>query len=135
MSATVLVVEDNEIAGEVVRMSLESRNYEVHVMATGRLATEWMSNNRCDLILLDLMLPDIDGRLLVEILRRLPGGDRTPIIAFSAYASRLEDLRRNGAPFDGYLAKPVEPEALIAFVGDHLEAVSPGKREAPQFSK
>jgi CheY-like chemotaxis protein len=123
--AIILVVEDNWIAGEIVRTALESRGHSVLLATTGKLAMEWMSERRCDLILLDLMLPDIDGAQLVEILRRLPGGDRIPILAFSAFVSRLEDLRRNGAPFDAYIAKPVEPEDLIRIVEEKLNRPSP----------
>ena len=89
---------------------------------TGRMAMECLSAQSCDLILLDLMLPDIDGAQLVQVLRRLPGGEHIPILAFSAFVSRLEDLRRNGAPFDGYIAKPVEPEDLIRIVEERLAA-------------
>lgn len=120
MTTIILVVEDNWIAGEVVRTALESRGHSVLLASTGRLAMEWMSNQNCDLILLDLMLPDTDGAQLVQILRRLPGGDRVPILAFSAFVSRLNDLERSHAPFDGYIAKPVEPEDLIRIVEQHL---------------
>jgi CheY-like chemotaxis protein len=118
--STVLVVEDNWIAGEIVRTALESRGHVVRLATTGRQAMEWMSNERSDLILLDLMLPDVDGAQLVHVLRRLPGGAEIPIVAFSAFVSRLDDLRRSGAPFNGYLAKPVEPEELIKSVEKHL---------------
>ena len=121
MSAIILVVEDNWIAAEVVRTALESRRHVVLLAATGKTAMEWMSNQHCDLILLDLMLPDIDGAQLLEVFRRLPGGDRIPILAFSAFASRLEDLRRNGSSFNAYIAKPVEPEDLIRIVESYLD--------------
>lgn len=122
MTAIILVVEDNWIAGEVARTALESRGHSVLLATTGRIAMEWMSNQPCDLILLDLMLPDIDGAQLVQIFRRLPGGASIPILAFSAFANRLDDLRRNGSPFDAYIAKPVEPEELIRIVEEHVEA-------------
>ena len=130
MGTQVLVVEDNWIAAEVVRAALESRGHTVLQATTGRQAMEWMSNQNCALILLDLMLPDVDGAQLVEVLRRLPGGADLPILAFSAFVSRLDDLRRNGAPFDGYISKPVEPEDLIRIVEVHLDRGRP-KGEAP----
>jgi CheY-like chemotaxis protein len=120
VSSIILVVEDNWIAAEIVSTTLESRGHSVVLATTGRMAMESLSVQSCDLILLDLMLPDIDGAQLVQVLRRLPGGDRIPILAFSAFVSRLEDLRRHGAPFDGYIAKPVEPEDLIRIVEESL---------------
>lgn len=124
MSYLIFAVEDNPIAGEIVQTALESRGHSVALVSTGRHAIEWLSNNRCDLILLDLMLPDADGGQLVEVLRRLPNGADIPILAFSAFASKLADLRRSGAPFDGYIAKPVEPEELIRIVERHMQAAT-----------
>ncbi|MBS1824471.1 MAG: response regulator [Acidobacteria bacterium] len=122
MSYLIFAVEDNPIAGEIVQTALESRGHKVALVETGRNAIEWLSNNRCDLILLDLMLPDADGGQLVEVLRRLPNGGKVPILAFSAFGSKLAELRRSGAPFDGYIAKPVEPEELIRLVESHMLA-------------
>jgi len=116
MAAHILVVEDNLIAAEIARAALEGRGHAVRHVPTGKLAIEAMSNGPCDLVLLDLLLPDIDGDALVERLRHLPGGDRTPILAFSAFSSRLDDLRRRHAPFDAYIAKPVEANDLILAV-------------------
>jgi CheY-like chemotaxis protein len=120
MASNILVVEDNWIAAEIARTALESRGHSVRLAHTGKLAVEMMSNHPCDLILLDLMLPDIDGAALVERLRLLPGGDHIPILAFSAFVSRLDELRRRNAPFDAYITKPVEPEDLIQTVERNL---------------
>ena len=127
MKANILLVEDNWIAAEVVRTVLESRGHAVMLATTGRQAMEWMSYQSYDLILLDLMLPDVDGSQLVQIMRRLPGCELIPILAFSAFVSRLEDLKRKGAKFDAYIAKPVETEDLIRVVEEHLvQTVAPG---------
>ncbi len=117
----VLVVEDNWITGEIARTALESRGFSVMVAPTGRIGLQLMSNHTCDLVLLDLMLPDIDGAELLERLRGLPGGDATPILAFSAFLSRMEDLRKRGARFTGYVAKPIEPQELLEIVEGHLK--------------
>jgi CheY-like chemotaxis protein len=120
VKANILLVEDNWIAAEVVQTVLESRQHTVILATTGRQAMEWISYQSYDLILLDLMLPDVDGAQLVQILRRLPGCERIPILAFSAFVARLEDLKRQGAKFDAYISKPVEPEDLIRVVEENL---------------
>ncbi|MFN0168721.1 MAG: response regulator [Bryobacteraceae bacterium] len=117
----VLVVEDNWITGEIVRTTLESRGYSVLLAPTGRMGMQLMSNHTCELVLLDLMLPDGDGAELLERLRQLPGGDRIPILAFSAFLSRMEDLRKRKARFNGYVAKPIEPHELLKVVEEHLK--------------
>lgn len=122
MPGTILIVEDNWIAGEIARTALESRGHTVALVTTGRLAMEWIGNNRCDLVLMDLMLPDVDGAQLLDIMRHLPGTESLPILAFSAFVSRLEDLRRGGARFDDYIAKPVEPEDLIRIIEEKLNS-------------
>jgi CheY-like chemotaxis protein len=120
MTTNILVVEDNWIAAEMVRMVLESRGYSVLVATTGRQAMEWISLQEYHLILLDLMLPDVDGAQLLQILRRLPGCEDIPIVAFSAFVSRLNDLKSQGAGFDDYIAKPVEPQELIRVIDANL---------------
>lgn len=120
MATNILVVEDNWIAAEVVRTVLESRGHKVLLATTGRQAMECISNQGYDLVLVDLMLPDVDGEQLMQIFRRLPGGDKTPIVAFSAFVSRLNDLRRQGSGFNDYIAKPVEPEELIGVIEANL---------------
>jgi len=113
-------VEDNWITCEIVRSALTSRGHLVLVATTGMAAVEAMANNECQVILLDLMLPDIDGAVLLESLRRLPGGDKIPILAFSAFVTRMEELKKHGARFDDYIAKPVEPTDLIRIIEGYL---------------
>lgn len=120
-TVSILVVEDNWVAREIVKTALESRGYSVLLAANGKTAVEIMASRACDLVLLDLMLPDVEGATLLERLRRLPGGEEIPILAFSAFVSRLEDLRKMGARFNGYIAKPVEPQDLIRIVEEHLK--------------
>lgn len=118
--ATILVIDDNRVACEIVSAALGSRGHTVLVASTGNAGMEMLSTARVDLLLLDLMLPDVDGAVLLERIRRLPGGDSVPILAFSAFVSRLEELQRKSAPFNGYIAKPVEPQQLILIVEKHL---------------
>jgi CheY-like chemotaxis protein len=122
MPSRILVVEDNWIAAEIARTALESRGHTVMLAPTGKAAMELMGNHSFDAALLDLMLPDTDGAELVERLRRLPAGREIPILAFSAFVSRLKELRRKGAPFNAYIAKPVEPQELIRIVEERLAA-------------
>jgi len=77
------------------------------------------------------MLPDVDGAVLIDRMRQLPGGEVIPILAFSAFISRLEELQRKNAPFNGYIAKPVEPARLIEIVEKRL--MSGGNDDVPQL--
>jgi CheY-like chemotaxis protein len=66
-----------------------------------------MSNTRPDLVLQDLALPDVDGLSLARKLRELPGRDDVPIVAFSAFISRLEEARATSDVFRAFIPKPI----------------------------
>jgi diguanylate cyclase (GGDEF)-like protein/PAS domain S-box-containing protein len=129
-SASILVVDDNAIMRKMVRLTLESEGHVVHEAADGRSALEAMGQHRPDLVLQDLLLPDMDGFDLVRELRRLPGGADLPILAFSGFQSKLEQSRGLQAGFSDHLFKPVEPSQLVQTVEAHL----PRKKDAGQNS-
>lgn len=104
----------------MVRISLQSEGYEVWEAPTGQVALDMVQRQRPDLILQDLMLPDINGVDLVQQLRNTPGGAEIPIICFSGFVSRGEEARVAGAGFTDFLVKPVEPSQLVP---DDLEQI------------
>jgi len=119
MKHTILLIEDNAITSEFVRISLESSGYSVLEAPTGRAGIRMAVEHSPDLILQDLLLPDIDGFELAGRLRALPEAKSTPIIAFSAFHSKLEEAKMCTA-FTGYLSKPIEPTELIQAVANYL---------------
>jgi PAS domain S-box-containing protein len=116
---TILVVEDNPTTRKLVRFSLEKRGYAVLEAPDGRSALELMERAP-DLVLQDIVLPDMDGFVLVHELRARAGGRHTPILAFSGYVSQLEEQRIAEVGFDDVLIKPVEPSQLVALVEARL---------------
>ena len=119
-SRTVLAVEDNPITRKMVRVTLESEGYRVLEAGSGREAIRLMRDDRPDLVLQDLILPDMDGFAVLAELRALPGAAEVPILAFSGLLSQLEEARVSAAAFDDVLAKPVEPSRLVQVVRAHL---------------
>jgi two-component system cell cycle response regulator DivK len=119
MKPTVLVIEDNAITGEFVRLALESRGYSVLLAVNGKDGISMAIQHSPHLILQDLLLPDIDGLDLVERLRALPEVNRIPVLAFSAFRSKLDAAKLCPA-FTGYVPKPIEPLDLIQTVGRYL---------------
>ena len=110
---TILVVEDNHLTRKVVRIALKTEGYTVLEAPDGRCALELMAERLPDLVLQDLMLPDVDGFELLKRLRSMPGGMDVPILAFSAFVGKLEEARKLKLGFAGYIAKPIEPSQLI----------------------
>ena len=110
----VLAVDDEEHITELVAMALGFNGFEVQRAATGREALAAVQQRRPDLILLDVMLPDLDG---FEVARRLRSderaGTRVPVIfltARDATADKVEGLRLG---VDDYVTKPFSIEELV----------------------
>ena len=119
---TVLVIEDNPITRELVRVALATEGYEVLEAVDGRAAIELMERRTADLILQDLVLPDMHGLQLVTELRAVPGAANIPIIAMTGFLPKEEEARASAAGFSEYLIKPIDPSRLLetvrAYIGD-----------------
>lgn len=116
----ILVVEDNPITRKSVRAALQAEGYRVVEAEDGRSAVAKMKADAPDLVLLDLLLPDIHGADLIVRLRALPGGADVPILAFSGFVSKMEEARIAGAGFTDFLLKPIEPSRLVRTVANFL---------------
>ena len=112
MSVRVLVADDERAVRESLRRALVLEGYEVELASGGREALESVGNGRADVVVLDVLMPDIDG---LEVCRRLRGsGDRVPVLmltARDAVSDRVEGLE---AGADDYLVKPFDLDELIA---------------------
>lgn len=117
---TILVVEDNPVSRKAIRLTLQTAGYRVLEAADGRMALDLAAREDVDLILQDLLLPDIDGFDLVAQLRALSRGRQIAIVAFSGLLSKLERARITTAGFDDSIAKPIEPSRLIPLVRTFL---------------
>jgi two-component system cell cycle sensor histidine kinase/response regulator CckA len=127
-AGTVLVVEDNPITRKMIGVVLRAEGYRVLEAPDGRTAIDLMTSGNPDVILQDLLLPDIDGFELVKRLRRLPGGEQVAIIAVSGLSSRLDQIRVAGPEFNDFVMKPIEPSRLVRVVRTFLpqQKVTPG---------
>lgn len=119
-AAQVLVVEDNPITRKSVRLALHVEGYRVAEAGDGSTALELMRIDMPDLVLLDLLLPDIHGVDLLAQMRALPGGLDIPILAFSGFVSKMEEARVAGAGFTDFLMKPVQPSCLVRTLANFL---------------
>jgi diguanylate cyclase (GGDEF)-like protein len=132
MSQKILVIEDNSISRKMVRVALEAEDYAVIEAADGKTSLALMTEQMPDLVLQDLLLPDVNGFDLVTQLRALPGGASIPIVALTGLIAKADEMRVAAAPFTDYLFKPVEPSLLVSTIRAHLAsaqslAEKPGK--------
>jgi CheY-like chemotaxis protein len=127
--ATVLLVEDNPITRKLVRFALQPQDIELTEAVDGTTALELAATRQFDLILQDLVLPDMDGFTLVTALRAVPQSRTVPILAFSGLLSQLDEKRIAGAGFTDFVTKPIEPSKLLRIIRAHLPSA-----EAPRPS-
>ena len=111
MQTSVLIVEDEESIRESLKLNLELEGYDVSTVADGIHALQKIKSAYFDLIVLDIMLPEMDGIALCEAIRLQQ--NEVPILFLSAKNSpkdRIEGLRKGG---DDYLSKPFDLEELL----------------------
>jgi len=111
---TILVVEDEEDIRELLKYNLEKEGYQVFGAATGEEGLRAVRDRRPDLILLDLMLPGIDG---LEVCRRIRGEAQTrhlPIIMLTAKGEEADIVTGLELGADDYIVKPFSPRVLLA---------------------
>jgi two-component system, OmpR family, alkaline phosphatase synthesis response regulator PhoP len=117
---SILSVDDEKDVTDLVKFHLTRAGYHVVTAATGKEALDLVEVHTPDLILLDLMLPDIDGFGVCEILRRRNATATIPIVLLTAWATH--DARHLGLELGAldYLTKPFSPKELVARVGKLL---------------
>jgi len=110
---TILCVDDERDVTELVAFHLSKAGYAVNTAASGREALDSVQRRKPDLIVLDLMLPDIDGFGVCEILRRQTTTATIPIVILTAWATK--DARHLGLELGAldYLTKPFSPKELV----------------------
>jgi DNA-binding response OmpR family regulator len=109
----VLVVDDDERIRQLVRLYLERDGYRVEEAATGPAALQAAGSGRLDLVLLDVMLPGVDG---LEVCRRLREASDTPIMLLTARSGDSDKVVGLDIGADDYVVKPFSPRELMARV-------------------
>ncbi len=109
----ILIVEDDEGIRSFVQAELEHEGFGVNTAATGREALSVFESTKNDIILLDIMLPQLSG---LEVLRRIRKTSEVPVILVTARGETFDKVNGLDAGADDYLAKPFEIEELLARV-------------------
>lgn len=107
----VLIVEDDSGIADFLQLELEHEGFEVLHAEDGRKALELFESGAPDIILLDIMLPKLNG---LEVLRRIRKTSRVPVIMLTARGDTLDKVSGLDSGADDYLAKPFEIEELLA---------------------
>ena len=113
-----LIIEDEEAIAELEKDYLELSGFEVEIANRGDIGLKKALEEDYDLVILDLMLPEVDG---FEICRQVRDKKNTPIIMVSAKKDDIDKIRGLGLGADDYMTKPFSPSELVARVKAHLE--------------
>ena len=113
----ILIIEDEEAIADLEKDYLELSGFEVEVANDGVTGLDKALNKDYNLLILDLMLPGVDG---FEICRKVRDEKNTPIIMVSAKKDDIDKIRGLGLGADDYMTKPFSPSELVARVKAHL---------------
>lgn len=116
----ILIIEDDAAIADIVQDFLTINHFESTVIHDGGEGLTEALKNSYDLILLDVMLPTMDG---IEVLRQLRNEVRVPILLVTAKSEELDKLRGLGLGADDYISKPFSPTELVARVRANLAQV------------
>ena len=129
MTRRVLIVEDDLLIAELERDYLAVEGYEADIAADGLEALNFFHRTEYDMILLDVMLPEIDGFKLCRMMR---GEKDIPIMMVTARKDDIDKIRGLGLGADDYMVKPFSPAEMAARVKAHINAyerLTGGKKE------
>lgn len=120
-NARILIVDDNPKNLQVLGGSLRSNNYDVEFSTSGKGALEWLNNEEFDLILLDVMMPEMDGFETCTKIRSELNNKEVPIIFLTAKTDRESILNAFQVGAQDFITKPFDSKELLARVETHLE--------------
>jgi len=117
MTARILVVDDDAAIAEMIGIVLRGEGFEPHFAFDGMTAIEAFAGVKPDLVLLDLMLPGIDG---IQVCTRIRESSGTPIIMLTAKSDSTDVVRGLESGADDYVVKPFNPKELVARIRTRL---------------
>lgn len=128
--AHVIVADDDRAIRDSLERLLALEGYEVASVADGAAVLDAVRSGPCDLVVLDLMMPSVDGLTVCRMLRRQ--GDRTPILMLTARTETSDRVAGLDAGADDYLPKPFDPAELLARVRALLRRSRPEPLSDPR---
>ena len=132
MSAQLLLVDDEPGIREAVKDYLQESGFSVQVASNALEGWEWMQLNTPDLVISDVMMPQVDGYQFLKQLREDPRFKALPVVFLTAKGMTTDRIQGYQAGVDAYLPKPFDPDELVAIVENLLErraATTPSRSE------
>ena len=121
--ASILYIEDNPDNRLLIKRILQAEGYQVLEAESASQALKTLQEQRPDLILMDINLPEINGYALTSQIKSLPGMSSVPIVALTANVMKGDRERTMRAGCDGYIQKPVDVDSLPIQISHYLSSI------------
>ncbi|HKN47817.1 MAG: hypothetical protein DMF78_01600 [Acidobacteria bacterium] len=120
MGKKILLADDSITIQKVIELTFSDEDFEVVTVGNGRAAIEKVQDVRPDLVLCDIIMPEKDGYEVCDFIKKTPGLGHIPVLLLTGAFEPFDQDRASRVGCDGFLAKPFEPQTLIAKVKDLL---------------
>ncbi len=120
MAKRILIVDDDEMVLIAVNELLRQEGYEVHTVSSGSEALKKLGNNEFDLMILDVIMPEMNGFELCKTIREMEGCRETPIVFLTAKSQEKDRAQGIEAGANLFLSKPISPDRLLRIVSDTI---------------
>src|SRR5262245_47801369 len=121
MGKKILLADDSITIQKVIELTFSDEDFDVVTVGNGRLAIERVQEVRPDVVLCDIIMPEKDGYEVCEFVKKTPGLSNIPVLLLTGAFEPFDQDRAGRVGCDGFLAKPFEPQTLIAKVKDLLK--------------
>lgn len=120
MNKRILIVDDDEMVLIAVNELLKQEGYEVDPVSSGSEAIEKLGQGTYDLIMLDIIMPEMDGFELCRKIREMDTNKETPVVFLSAKNQDKDRVAGMEAGANLFLSKPISPDKLLSIISDTL---------------
>ncbi|OGS07427.1 MAG: hypothetical protein A2270_00435 [Elusimicrobia bacterium RIFOXYA12_FULL_51_18] len=124
--AKILIIDDDAANRDMLKTRLEASGYAVVEAANGEEGVKTAQDLAPDLIIMDVMMPKVDGRLACRILKSNPKTKDIPVVMLTARSRQMEELRGWESGADEYLTKPCDHKRLLELIAQFLDKAPKG---------
>lgn len=127
---SILIAEDEPTILRIMKSYFEKSNYDVYCAANGEAAVKIFQQTDIDIVVLDIMMPKLDG---FEVVKRIRSSSDTPIIIMTALGEEQDMLKGYGLKIDDYIVKPFPPKVLVMKVDNLLSRIKQPKELKQEY--
>jgi len=117
---SIVVVEDNAAIRKLFCTLLKKQGYEVTDFGNGESVLKELTNLKPDLMVLDILLPDVNGTELIGKIRAISHCSNVPVVAVTGFATEQDEKKFKELGFNGYLSKPINTDTFIGEIKKHI---------------